>query len=77
MQKDRGTALGLLPRIKIPTPILTGESDIPDVHVHIGVIQDGIAGSKRVVLVNSGHLAHFEVPELFNRAVLDFMDSIK
>jgi 3-oxoadipate enol-lactonase len=70
-------ALGLLPRIKIPTLILAGESDIPDVHAHIGAIQAGIAGSKRVVLINSGHLPHFEVPDLFNREVLNFLESIK
>jgi pimeloyl-ACP methyl ester carboxylesterase len=52
---------------------LVGESDIPDVHTHIGVIQAGIAGSKRVVLVQSGHLCHMEVPDVFNEAVLDFL----
>ncbi|MCK6462958.1 MAG: alpha/beta hydrolase [Candidatus Pacebacteria bacterium] len=70
-------ALGLLSQIKIPTVILAGESDIPDVHAHMGAIQAGIVGSKRVVLINSGHLAHFEVPDLFNREVLDFLESIK
>ena len=67
------SAMALLSEIKAPTLILAGESDIPDVHAHIGVIQAGIAGSQRVVLPHSGHLAHFEVPEEFNRVVLDFL----
>ena len=66
-------AIGLLPEIKVPTLIIAGESDIPDVHAHIGVIQAGIAGSQRFVLTRCGHLAHFEVPDAFNRTVLDFM----
>ncbi|HKA17922.1 MAG TPA: alpha/beta hydrolase [Blastocatellia bacterium] len=70
-------ALGRLSQIKVPTLIVAGESDIPDVHAHIGAIQAGISGSKRVVLTNSGHLPHIEVPEVFNRTVLAFLDTIK
>lgn len=70
-------ALGKLSQIKVPTLIVAGEADIPDVHAHIGAIQAGIAGSKRVVLINSGHLPHIEVPEAFNRVVLDFLNTIK
>jgi pimeloyl-ACP methyl ester carboxylesterase len=56
---------------------IVGESDIPDVHAHAGVIQAGIKGSRRVVLTQSGHLAHFELPDRFNRLVLDFLASIE
>jgi 3-oxoadipate enol-lactonase len=63
-----------LSEIKAPTLIVVGESDIADVHAHAGVIQAGIKGSKRVVLIQSGHLAHFEVSDVFNRLVLDFLD---
>jgi len=68
-------AVGLLSEIKVPTLIIAGESDIPDVHAHIGVIQASIAKSQRVVLTHSGHLAHFEVPDAFNRVVLDFLET--
>ena len=67
--------MGLLSEIKVPTLIIAGESDIPDVHAHIGVIQASIAGSKRIVLTHSGHLAYFEVPYVFNQAVLDFLET--
>jgi pimeloyl-ACP methyl ester carboxylesterase len=70
-------AIGLLPEIKVPTLIIAGESDIPDVHAHIGVIQAGISGSRRVVLPKCGHLAHFEVPDVFNGIVLDFLKTIE
>jgi len=68
---------GRLSEIEVPTLIVVGESDIPDVHTHAGVIEGGIEGSRRVVLTHSGHLAHFEVPDAFNRVVLDFLEPIK
>lgn len=70
-------ALGRLSQIKVPTLIVVGESDVPDVHAHVGAIESGITNSKRVVLVHSGHLPHMEVPDAFNRVVLDFLQSVK
>jgi pimeloyl-ACP methyl ester carboxylesterase len=64
-----------LSRIEVPTLIVVGEADIPDVHTHIGVIQAGIAGSELVVLEHSGHLCHREVPGEFNRLVLEFLEA--
>jgi pimeloyl-ACP methyl ester carboxylesterase len=66
-----------LSEIKVPTLIIAGESDMPDVHAHTGVIQAGIEGSKRVVLNHSGHLCHMEVPEVFNEVVLRFLEQVK
>jgi pimeloyl-ACP methyl ester carboxylesterase len=70
-------ALPRLSQIKVPTLLVVGESDIPDVHAHVGAIQAGIAGSKRIVLNHSGHLPHLEVPDLFNEVVLGFLNNIK
>jgi pimeloyl-ACP methyl ester carboxylesterase len=66
-------ALGRIAQIKVPTLLITGESDIPDVHSHMGAIQAGIAGSRRVVLPNAGHLPHLEVPRAFNAEVRKFL----
>ena len=70
-------ALDRLSQIKVPTLLVVGESDIPDVHAHVGTIQAGIAGSKRVVLNHSGHLPQVEVPDAFNDVVLGFLNSIR
>lgn len=70
-------ALGRLSQIRVPTLLVVGESDIPDVHAHVGAIQAGIAGSKRVVLNHSGHLPHVEVPDVFNEVVLSFLKDNK
>lgn len=70
-------ALPRLSQIKVPTLIIVGEADIPDVHAHVGAIEAGIAGSKRVVLNHSGHLPHVEVPGVFNEVVLSFLNNVK
>jgi pimeloyl-ACP methyl ester carboxylesterase len=66
-------ALGRLGEIKVPTLLIVGAGDIPDVHAHAGAIQAGIAGSRRVVVRDAGHLVHMEQPAEFNRLVLEFL----
>jgi 3-oxoadipate enol-lactonase len=67
------SALPRLHEIGVPTLILTGEADIPDVHAHAGVIQVGIPGSRRMVIEDAGHLMYLEKPEEFSRAVITFL----
>jgi tetratricopeptide (TPR) repeat protein len=62
-----------LGEIKVPALVLVGEHDIPDVHSYAGVIQYGISGARREVILNSGHLVPVEQPEEFNRAAFRFL----
>jgi 3-oxoadipate enol-lactonase len=66
-------ALPRLREIRVPTLILTGDADIPDVHAHAGAIEAGIPGSRRVVLKETGHLMYLEKPEEFSSVVLAFI----
>ena len=68
-------ALPRLHEIHVPTLILTGDADIPDVHAHAGAIEAGIRGSRRVVLGDAGHLMYLEKPEEFTRIVIGFIES--
>jgi len=68
-------ALDRLKEIRVPTLILAGDADIPDVHAHAGAIEAGIPGSKRVVITDAGHLMYLEKPEEFSRAVITFIDA--
>jgi pimeloyl-ACP methyl ester carboxylesterase len=70
------TALGFLSEIIVPTLILAGEFDIPDVHAHAGAIDAGIANSTRRIIPGSGHLIPIEQPGLFNAAVIDFLEEL-
>lgn len=67
-------AVKFLSEIKVPTLILVGEFDHPDVHAHAGVINSGIEGSKRVIILKSGHLIPMEQPAIFNETVYDFLN---
>jgi 3-oxoadipate enol-lactonase len=62
-----------LGEIAVPTLIVVGEQDIPDVHAHSGAIEAGVRGATRVVLPGSGHLPHLEAPLAFNRLVHEFL----
>jgi pimeloyl-ACP methyl ester carboxylesterase len=66
-------AVRRLGEIHVPTLILVGAADIPDVHAHAGALQAGIATAHREILPGAGHLAHLEQPERFDEVVLDFL----
>jgi len=70
-------AVRFLSEIKVPTLILAGEYDIPDVHAEAGIINVGIANSKREIISNAAHLVPFEQPEAFNAAVFKFLNSME
>lgn len=70
------TALMFLSEIRVPTLILAGEFDIPDVHAHAGAIDAGIANTTRQIIPKSGHLIPIEQPGLFNAAVVDFLEEL-
>jgi 3-oxoadipate enol-lactonase len=68
-------AFSRLGEIRVPTLILVGDADIPDVHAHAGAIEAGIPGSKRVIISDAGHLMYLEKPEEFSRVAILFIES--
>jgi pimeloyl-ACP methyl ester carboxylesterase len=66
-------AIGKLREIRVPTLIVVGESDMPDVHAHCGAIQAGIPNSRRIVVPGAGHFVHLELPDEFNQLVTRFL----
>src|SRR5215472_8345107 len=65
-------ALPRLHEIRVPTLILVGDADIPDVHGHAGAIEAGIPRGHRVVIKDVGHLMYLEKPAKFSRLVTTF-----
>lgn len=67
-------ALPRLGEIHVPTLLLVGDADIPDVHAHAGAIQAGIPNARRVVIKDVGHLMYLEKPAEFSRIVIEFLE---
>jgi tetratricopeptide (TPR) repeat protein len=68
-------ALERLGEIKVPTLVVIGEFDIPDVFVHAGAIESGIPNAQKAIISGAGHLVPFEQPLLFNEQVHMFLNS--
>lgn len=68
-------ALSRLQEIHVPTLLLVGDADIPDVHAHAGAIEAGIPRARRVVINDVGHLMYLEKPAEFSRIVIGFLEN--
>ena len=66
-------ALPRLGEIRVPTLLVVGDADIPDVHAHAGAIEAGIPRARRTVLKNVGHLMYLEKPKEFSDLVIAFI----
>ena len=64
-----------LERLSVPTLIMTGDEDDPCLEPAI-FMKRKIATSALVVIPKSGHAINLEEPDLFNRAVLDFLTAV-
>jgi len=67
-------ALPRLGEIRVPTLLLAGDADIPDVHAHAGAIEAGIPNARRVVVEGVGHIMYLERPAEFSRLVINFIE---
>ncbi len=66
-------AIGRLGEIHVPTLVIVGDGDVPDVIETADMLEQGIAGARKVVFPNVAHMVNMERPEEFNRIVLDFL----
>ena len=67
-------AIDILNEIHVPTLVVVGEFDIPDVFVHAGAIESGIPFAQKIIVRNAGHLVPLEQPEAFNEQVVEFLN---
>jgi 3-oxoadipate enol-lactonase len=70
--RDRTTELSA---IRVPTLIIVGEWDAPFLRP-AEVLQQQIPNAKLVTIPRAGHLTNIEQPQLFNAAVLEFLEKI-
>jgi pimeloyl-ACP methyl ester carboxylesterase len=69
--------IGRLPRIDVPTLILTPQEDRIIGKDAAGVMLNGIRRSREVVLARTGHMFRFSHPTLYAREVLDFVRGLQ
>jgi 3-oxoadipate enol-lactonase len=75
MAREVPSSLPRLHEIHVPTLILVGDADIPDIHANAGAIETAISNSHRIVVSDAGHLMYLEQPEEFIRIVTSFIET--
>ena len=63
--------------IKAPTLLIVGEKDVLSSHLIGKRLNSVMPGSKMVLLKGADHIANMSQPDMFDRTVLDFLDSIQ
>ena len=63
----------LTENIKVPTLLITGGADLYAPPPILRMFAARIKGSQAVIVPEAGHSTYWEQPEVFNRAVLDFI----
>ncbi len=69
-------AMERLSTINVPTLIIIGERDTPNIHGIADILEERIAGTKKVVMPGVGHMSNMEDPERFNEIVLGFLAEV-
>ena len=66
-----------LAHITAPTLVITGDADRLIPPANSDILAKGIPGAKLVKIPGGSHGFNFETPEVFNRAVLEFLASVR
>jgi 3-oxoadipate enol-lactonase len=66
-------AIGRLSEVRVPTLVVLGEKDAPDIHAIGRLIHQGIVGSQVLTISNVGHTLPMERPNEFNHTVERFL----
>jgi 3-oxoadipate enol-lactonase len=70
-------AAGRLDEIDVPTLVIVGDKDAPEIIASSHQLADRISGARIEVISGVAHLPNMEKPEEFNRIVLEFLDSVQ
>ena len=62
-----------LVEIRVPTLVMIGDSDLPDMQAISELVTDRIHGAKRQLIPSAAHLPNLENSTIFNRSVIDFL----
>jgi pimeloyl-ACP methyl ester carboxylesterase len=71
---DIGDRLG---EISVPTLVLAGELDVPDIQLLADRLEREIPGARRATIEGAAHVPSMERPDEFDRLVLGFLDEVE
>jgi pimeloyl-ACP methyl ester carboxylesterase len=66
-------AIGRLGEVRVPTLVVVGALDDPELLRAGEVLKEGIAGAAHVIIQGAAHVPNLEKPEEFNRVVVKFL----
>jgi pimeloyl-ACP methyl ester carboxylesterase len=66
-------AIGRLGSIKVPTLLIVGDRDVPDIQAVVKTLQEKIPHAKKVIVHGAGHMVNMERPGEFNAALIEFL----
>ena len=66
-------AVGRLSEVHVPTLVILGNKDAPDIHAIGKLIHEGIVDSNVITINNAGHSVPMESPNEFNHTVEGFL----
>lgn len=69
-------AIQRLSEIRVPTLLIVGDRDLPDIQKISQMIETSVPGVKKIVIPGAGHMVNVEKPQEFNKAMLDFMRTL-
>jgi 3-oxoadipate enol-lactonase len=70
------TRLSQVDSVRIPTLVIHGDHEVAWFRQFNDTLMARLPSARRVIIENGGHGAHFAEPEKFNRAVLQFLESV-
>jgi pimeloyl-ACP methyl ester carboxylesterase len=62
-----------LAEIRVPTLVVVGDRDVPDMQKVADQLAAEVRGARKVVIPGAGHIVNLERPAEFDRAVLGFL----
>ena len=68
-------AIGRLSEIKVPTLIIAGDRDEANIVTIADLLETNIPQARKIIIPDAAHLPNMEKPELFNRVVLEFLQT--
>ncbi len=73
---NRESVTSRLGEIKVPTLIFRGDEDVNFTEA-VQILHRGIAGSELVTVKGAGHSPHEDAPDVFNKAMMKFLNRVK